>query len=518
MTAIPLRDVLIHARQESFRMRHFYLGVEHLFIALLEIQGGLTANILEDHGLTPDYVIDAVRRKSGKGGKHRLWAGIPNTPRCDIVLGIANDLALEQGRTDIDERDLLRAILEEGESMPVRVVTRLGLDAEAFAQEARTRTIHDARTPSYLKVAFGAEFDTDDALEDDALFILRRMFHGYDQIRVERRLSGGHTGALILLITPIHADSREDAAVVVKIDKADTILDEARRYEAHVKNTLPPLTARVEDKPTAPETSELAGIRYTFVSSDGAPRDLGSAARLWRASELGAWLKSELYPTFGKTWWMQRRPFQFQVWTEYDALLPSILTLEWVEGDELPPNSVVIKDPIKRSRVQQLEYGDLVVIENFTVQKVMPDRGEIRLAIGRGTEAARRAYAIDVRGINLSETMFYRGEAVERLIGRVYKTRQDTLKHAASALEPTFDLRAETIPGVASIERLPNPILAYDALLDRTIRGSFSRIHGDLHLGNILVGPNDTPFLIDFAQAREGHPDGLGAAGSEPAQ
>jgi len=35
--------------------------------------------------------------------------------------------------------------------------------------------------------------------------------------------------------------------VIVKIDRADDILDEARRYEAHVKSTLPPLTARLEE-------------------------------------------------------------------------------------------------------------------------------------------------------------------------------------------------------------------------------------------------------------------------------
>src|SRR5574341_618893 len=107
MANIALKDILIGARQESYRMRHFYLGVEHLFIALLEIKGGLASAILEEQGLTPEYAIDAVRRKVGKGSKHRLWAGIPNTPRADVVLGIANDLALENGRKEIQERDLL---------------------------------------------------------------------------------------------------------------------------------------------------------------------------------------------------------------------------------------------------------------------------------------------------------------------------------------------------------------------------------------------------------------------------
>ena len=115
MSDLTLNDMLIGARQESYRMRHFYVGAEHLFIALLDSKGSLTGNIIQVYGLTPGYVIDAIRRKIGKGGKHRLWAGVPNTPRADVLMGIANDLALEAGREEISERDLLTAIFEEKE-------------------------------------------------------------------------------------------------------------------------------------------------------------------------------------------------------------------------------------------------------------------------------------------------------------------------------------------------------------------------------------------------------------------
>ena len=66
MATITLKDILIGARQESYRMRHFYVGAEHLFIALLDNKGGLAGNIIQEYGLTPVYVIDAVRRKIGK--------------------------------------------------------------------------------------------------------------------------------------------------------------------------------------------------------------------------------------------------------------------------------------------------------------------------------------------------------------------------------------------------------------------------------------------------------------------
>jgi hypothetical protein len=73
-------------------------------------------------------------------------------------------------------------------------------------------------------------------------------------------------------------------------------------------------------------------------------------------------------------------------------------------------------------------------------------------------------------------------------------------------LEPGFDLRLARIPsGHDRARELPNPLTALPALLDRQVSGCLSTIHGDLHLGNILVGPRGDAWLIDFAWTREGH-------------
>ena len=507
MASVLLKDILINARQESFRMRHFYLGVEHLFIALLEIQGGLTTSILGEHGLAPEYVVDAIRRKTGKGSKHRLWAGLPYTPRAEVVLSIANDIALENGRDEIEERDLLIAICDENDSTPMRVLKMLKLDIAWLAEEAHTREPSEDIRGTDIRVEFGTDFDRSDSLTKEQLFILRRMFYGYASLRIERRLTG-FTKALILAVTPINAESQESATVVVKIDQTDNILDEAQRYENHVKDTLPLLTARLEDRPTAPETSDLAGIKYTLVASSGAiPQDLRTLVQTSGAVGLGQLLRQQLYSHFSKTWWQKRRSYRFEVWKEYDWLLPPVLTLELAPDQEESPTTHILRVPFHRAklnaRLQQLEYGDFVALENFTVQRVDRENNVLKLAAGYGSEADKRAYKIEVRGFNLEQDIFYRGEVVERLVGRVWKTRNETLHHAARTLAPDFDLQANLIPWEPY--KLPNPLIGYGALLDRHVNGSLSKIHGDLHLGNILVGPNNSTWLIDFAHTRDGH-------------
>ena len=506
MANIPLKDILISARQESYRMRHFYLGVEHILIALLEVKGGIAAGILKQEGLTSEYVIDAIRRKIGKGSQHRLWAGVPNTPRTDVVLGIANEIALEEGRKEIEERDLLIAIFEERDSIAVRALEALNLDIDVLTQAARTYQTSAARnTQPFVQVDFGPGFDPDTILNTDQLFVLRRMFHGYASIRLERRLMGGYTPSLILVVTPINADTREDAAVVVKIGETDAILDEAQRYDSYVRGRLPPFTARLEERPTAPETSDLAGVKYTLVASpDTQPQDLRAVAKTWSGEALAQWIETALYPTFGKMWWRQNRLYRFQVWREYDWLLPPVLTLELLEK---PPgeNAHILKFPIRRMRLGEIEYGDLVVVQNFTVQKIDRDQKTIQLALGNSLDTTR-AYKIEVRGIDFEKDTYYRGEVVEQLAGSVWKTRDEQLLHAVRALEPDFALDADSIPlNESTIENIPNPLSAYHAMLDSYVNGTLSTIHGDMHLGNILVGPNNSPSLIDFEHTRDGH-------------
>ncbi len=508
MSNILLRDILISARQESVQMRHHYIGVEHLFVALLTIQGGLASGILETQGLTTEYVIDAIRRKMDKGTPQRLWAGIPYTPRAEIILDIANDMVLDNGSEEITERELLNAIIIEGDSLPIRVLKTLNININALEEHSRTYT--PAKEPHLpnLNVTFSADFDRRDAIQREHLFILRRMFSSHASIRVERRLTG-FRDALILVVTPIHADGREDASVVAKIDMADNILDEVQRYEAHVKNAAPLQAARLEDSPTVPESSDLAGIKYTLVAgTSGVPQDLRNRVQLQGTIGLGELIKKELYTQFNKAWWQQRRAFRFQVWQEYDWLLPPVLTLDYVPDRDLPPNTHLVKVPINRARLktklhEEIQFGDEVILENFTVHKVDRANNVLKLAIGYGSEADKRAYRIDVRGLNLSQTPFYRGEVVERLVGKVWKTRHEMLLDAARDLEPDFDLRGRWI--TIGDNRIPNPLLAYEDLLDRHVNGSVSRIHGDLHMGNVLIGPNNTMWLIDFGHTRDGH-------------
>ncbi|MDZ4765493.1 MAG: Clp protease N-terminal domain-containing protein [Chloroflexota bacterium] len=492
------RDIEISARQESARMRHHYLGVEHYFIGLLDLSDGLLGRLLDLHGVTPDYVRDTLRRYMGRGARKRQrFVGNPSTPRAALMLNLAYEIARDAKRDEPNERDILLAILEEGDSIPIRILRRLNIAIDELARQANADSSGSFPRPSILKLDFSPAFDSSSGLNEEHVFILRRMFNTYATLRIERQLTGGYSGALVLLVTPIQADGAEDASVVVKIADAASILDEERRYNQYVRNTLPPLTARLEDKTTA-EIFDVAGLKYTFVPDhSGGATSMRVLAREMGAAQLGTWLKEQLFPYFGKNWWMQRRSYRFQVWEEYDWLLPPLLTLDYVSDEEAKAAkslSLVVDKQIQRGRAEGIEYGALVGVHHFVVQRIYREKRMIQLSLGLNTsETIYRAYPILIRNVDIAAGGYFHTEMIERQYGRIWKTRRDSFFEALSQLAADFDPRGSDIP-ITNTIALPNPILTYDNLLDRQVDGTLSRIHGDLHLGNILRGAADIRF------------------------
>jgi len=339
MSAILLRDIQIYARQSAIQLRHYYVGVEHLFLALLQIQGGIAATTFEAQGIKTQQLVEAVRKRMGKPAAQRLWVGVPDTPRTEIVLDIARDVALDGDLKEVTERELLYAILTERDNLPARVMSKMGVDLDKLAQIVLNHETMNEALPPDIVIIQSAEFNSGQPLHREQQFMLRRMFPDHSAIRVERRLTG-FSSALVLVVTPIRPEGGEDAPIVVKIDHTDSILDEYNRYQTYVKAALPLQTARLEDPPTTPDGTPLAGIKYTLVSQgvDGIPQDLRNRVSELGAAGLSRLIREQLYSEFNRTWWQQKRAFTFPVWKEYDWLLPPMLTLDYIPPDQPTPN------------------------------------------------------------------------------------------------------------------------------------------------------------------------------------
>ncbi|HEX3051425.1 MAG TPA: Clp protease N-terminal domain-containing protein [Aggregatilineaceae bacterium] len=498
MDTIGLQDILTVARQESAKLHHYFIGVEHLFIALTQLTGGLTNAVLEQHGLSPRFVRYSIRETVGRYEDRRYWPGFPETPRALEVLALAKRYA---GIHTPSERDLLLAILDEADSVVVRVLTEMGVNtAEVRRTAANWAGTFKPQTPD-------VPIDGVSDLTAEQSQVLQLMFRDSSRIQIVRELDTGHSGARVLLVRPSRVDGLKDAPVVVKLDDRHSILYERRRYDQYVKGTLPSTTARLVDSPIAPDNVAVGGLKYTFVGrlEDMEPVSLREFATQHEPQEISDFVRL-LFETFGPAWWLQRTPYRFGVWREYEHVLPPALILEALPDDQAESAKHLLRPLGTWSRTDQILPGEIVVLDGFSVQKVDYTKDVLHLAAGSQPEAINRSGKVEVRGLNVSQLPFYRGEMIDQVVGRVVRTRSDQLLRAVQDLEPEFDLRSDRIPsGHEAVPDLPSPLLRINRLLDRQVSGFLSTIHGDLHLGNILVGPRGDAWLIDFAWTREGH-------------
>ncbi len=125
-------EFLSQAAEEARRLRHNYIGVEHIFIALTRNDKGDTYQWLRRAKLSPRHVRRAIRQEVGMS-EDQPGEVLPLTPRCDMVLSIAIFLA-DQDTSEVRERHVLMAILQEGESLPVRKLIELGIDVNLWLQ------------------------------------------------------------------------------------------------------------------------------------------------------------------------------------------------------------------------------------------------------------------------------------------------------------------------------------------------------------------------------------------------
>jgi ATP-dependent Clp protease ATP-binding subunit ClpC len=145
------RRVLSLAHQEAERMRHNYIGTEHLLMGLIREEGGVAGRVLRELGLEVSRVQEMVERLTGFGtyrsGKLEL------SPGTQQVLEYAVDEARRMGHHYIGTEHLLLGLLRYGEGVALDVLRKLGVTPEQIRRQ--TRRVLQESTSARASVAEG---------------------------------------------------------------------------------------------------------------------------------------------------------------------------------------------------------------------------------------------------------------------------------------------------------------------------------------------------------------------------
>ncbi|MCC6147371.1 MAG: aminoglycoside phosphotransferase family protein [Anaerolineaceae bacterium] len=310
-------------------------------------------------------------------------------------------------------------------------------------------------------------------LRPDETGLLKALFQHYARVSLVSEFLSGYSGARAFLALPVRPNGRSDAYTIVKIGPKTDIRREFQNYETYVRDSLPPMTARIQRPPATVRGSERAALQYTFIAEPGR---LPVSLRLALRENPDPALLFQLFNSFGPNWWMQREPYVFRLGEEYDRLLPPHVVLQpvAVAGKALP-----VLEPGRPPGRLSFSPGNTLLIARFPHAEKRQDGISMTLS-GHPTPGQS---PIRVRWLSNTPP--------DHSAGRVTATRATLLTEYTQG----FDRLG-----------LPDPLEYLEERLNETVTGTQSIIHGDLNLENILVGPGELVWLIDFSETRLGHP------------
>jgi len=154
------RRIIDRASEEAERCGHAVLSTEHIFLAFVQVEWDLFSAVMRDLDANPHEILEAIGEDV-----RRLPSFETRELRVSATAKLAAKLALHQatrsGRQAVEGVDLLSAVLEETQGLPVAILRRHGVDPELVVTRltsyVRENELRDERLkkrfelPAFLK-------------------------------------------------------------------------------------------------------------------------------------------------------------------------------------------------------------------------------------------------------------------------------------------------------------------------------------------------------------------------------
>jgi ClpA/ClpB-like protein/UvrB/UvrC motif-containing protein len=121
------RKVVVLAQEEARRLKHNYIGTEHILLGLIREGEGVAAVTLKSLGISLDPVRQQVEEIIGRG-QEKPQGHIPFTPRAKKVLELSLRESKQLGHNYIGTEHILLGLIREGDGVAAQVLVRLGAD------------------------------------------------------------------------------------------------------------------------------------------------------------------------------------------------------------------------------------------------------------------------------------------------------------------------------------------------------------------------------------------------------
>jgi len=130
-----VRSTLTRAREESARLRHDYVGPEHILLGLARDPDSVASAMVTSSGIEWSAVVSALQQHVEPGQAEVVGPDLPYTSRAKKVIEYAMASAKELGHRYVGTEHLLLGIAREGMSVAGQVLATFGLTYDRLLAE-----------------------------------------------------------------------------------------------------------------------------------------------------------------------------------------------------------------------------------------------------------------------------------------------------------------------------------------------------------------------------------------------
>ncbi len=121
------------AQEEAKRLKHNYIGTEHVLLGLLDEGQGIAAKALTNLGIKSDKLREKIEATVGVGNQEAELQGV--TPRTKTVFELSFEEARRLNHNYVGTEHLLLALVREGEGVAAKVLVGMGVDVNKLYGE-----------------------------------------------------------------------------------------------------------------------------------------------------------------------------------------------------------------------------------------------------------------------------------------------------------------------------------------------------------------------------------------------
>jgi ATP-dependent Clp protease ATP-binding subunit ClpC len=131
------RKAIEYARDEASRLRHDYIGTEHLLLGLIRLGEGRAIEVVTNLGLDPNDLKTSIEEVVQPAGGTMTMGQLPLTARAKKTLEVSGQEARALKSKDIDTEHILLALLKDEEGVAAQVLSMFEIDYKEAYEELK---------------------------------------------------------------------------------------------------------------------------------------------------------------------------------------------------------------------------------------------------------------------------------------------------------------------------------------------------------------------------------------------